>query len=154
MKTKARIGACLAVLVAAAALNTGSPLVPVARAAEAQKLIGTVYFLKNSDEITSIAAGQLDDIAKAYAANKDQQVTISGHADPVECVPEECDAPSDGYAVGLSQRRAANVRAYLSEKGVPDGVMITQAFGGSRMDGKPVNQRRRAEISFGAGSGW
>ncbi|WP_235536306.1 MULTISPECIES: OmpA family protein, partial [unclassified Sphingomonas] len=39
---------------------------------------------------------------------------------------------SDQYNVGLSQRRADSVKAYLAGKGVPDSAIATEAFGESR----------------------
>lgn len=59
----------------------------------------------------------------------------------------------------LSQRMAANVRAYLAGRGIPDGSMTTEAFGESRRlidtpDGVREPQNRRVEITFGPGSGW
>jgi outer membrane protein OmpA-like peptidoglycan-associated protein len=75
---------------------------------------------------------------------------LAGHADR--------SGPAD-YNVGLSQRRANNVRSYLAGHGIPDGVMTTQAFGESRplvetADGVREPQNRRVEVTFGPGSGW
>jgi len=72
---------------------------------------------------------------------------IAGHTDR---------SGSDQYNMGLSQRRADAVRAYLAGHGIPDGVMTTQAFGESRplvetADGVREPQNRRVEITFGAG---
>ena len=77
-------------------------------------------------------------------------VTLAGHADR---------SGSDAYNVGLSQRRANNVRSYLAGRGVPDGSITTEAFGESRplvdtADGVREPQNRRVEITFGPGSGW
>jgi outer membrane protein OmpA-like peptidoglycan-associated protein len=54
---------------------------------------------------------------------------------------------------------AGNVRSYLAGRGIPDGVMTTEAFGESRplietADGVSEPQNRRVEITFGPGSGW
>ena len=65
----------------------------------------------------------LDNAASAYQTCGQAQVMIAGHADK---------SGSDQYNVGLSQRRAANVRSYLAGRGIPDGVMTTEAFGESR----------------------
>jgi len=66
---------------------------------------------------------------------------------------------SDQYNVGLSQRMAANVRTYLAQRRISDGVMTTEAFGESRPlvetpDGISEPQNRRVEITYGPGSGW
>ncbi len=74
---------------------------------------------------------------------------LGGHADR---------SGSADYNVGLSQRRADAVKAYLGGRGVPDGAMSTEAFGESRplvetADGVREPQNRRVEITFGPGSG-
>jgi outer membrane protein OmpA-like peptidoglycan-associated protein/opacity protein-like surface antigen len=109
-----------------------------------------VFFDWDRDEITPQASAILDNAASAYQTCGQAQVMIAGHADK---------SGSDQYNVGLSQRRAANVRSYLAGRGIPDGVMTTEAFGESRplvetADGVREPQNRRVEISFGPGSGW
>ena len=102
------------------------------------------------DEITPAAAQILDNAAAAYAQTGSASVTLAGHADR---------SGSDAYNVGLSQRRANNVRSYLAGRGVPDGSITTEAFGESRplvdtADGVREPQNRRVEITYGPGSGW
>jgi len=109
-----------------------------------------VFFDWDRDEITPQASAILDNAASAYQTCGQAQVMIAGHADR---------SGSDQYNVGLSQRRAANVRSYLAGRGIPDGVMTTEAFGESRplvetADGVREPQNRRVEITFGPGSGW
>jgi OOP family OmpA-OmpF porin len=109
-----------------------------------------VFFDWDRDEITPQAAGILDNAAEQYRATGNAQVVLAGHADR---------SGSDQYNVGLSQRRADNVRQYLAGRGIPEGVMRTEAFGESRpavetADGVREPQNRRVEINFGPGSGW
>ena len=109
-----------------------------------------VFFDWDKDEITPQAAAILDNAAQAYQTTGQAQVMLAGHADR---------SGSDAYNVGLSQRRANNVRSYLAGRGVPDGSMTTEAFGESRplvdtADGVREPQNRRVEITFGPGSGW
>lgn len=109
-----------------------------------------VFFDWDKDDITPQAAAILDNAASAYQTCGQAQVMIAGHADR---------SGSDQYNVGLSQRRAANVRSYLAGRGIPDGVMTTEAFGESRplvetADGVREPQNRRVEITYGPGSGW
>jgi outer membrane protein OmpA-like peptidoglycan-associated protein len=109
-----------------------------------------VFFDWDKDDITPQASAILDNAASAYQNCGQAQVMIAGHADR---------SGSDQYNVGLSQRRAANVRSYLAGRGIPDGVMTTEAFGESRplvetADGVREPQNRRVEITFGPGSGW
>jgi OmpA-OmpF porin, OOP family len=104
----------------------------------------------DSDKITPQGAAILDNAASAYATCGEAQVSIAGHTDR---------KGSDQYNVGLSQRVAANVRAYLASRGIPDGVITTEAYGESRPlvdtpDGVSEPQNRRVEITFGPGSGW
>ena len=109
-----------------------------------------IFFDWDKDEITPAAAAILDNAAAAYAQTGSASVTLAGHADR---------SGSDAYNVGLSQRRANNVRSYLAGRGVPDGSITTEAFGESRplvdtADGVREPQNRRVEITFGPGSGW
>ncbi|HEX8223938.1 MAG TPA: OmpA family protein [Allosphingosinicella sp.] len=109
-----------------------------------------VFFDWDKDDVTPQAAAILDNAASAYQTCGQAQVMIAGHADR---------SGSDQYNVGLSQRRAANVRSYLAGRGIPDGVMTTEAFGESRplvetADGVREPQNRRVEITYGPGSGW
>jgi OOP family OmpA-OmpF porin len=109
-----------------------------------------VFFDWDKADITAAAAGILDNAAEQYRQTGNAQVVLAGHADR---------SGSDQYNVGLSQRRAENVRQYLAGRGIPEGVMRTEAFGESRplvetADGVREPQNRRVEITFGPGSGW
>jgi outer membrane protein OmpA-like peptidoglycan-associated protein/opacity protein-like surface antigen len=109
-----------------------------------------VFFDWDRSDITPQAASILDNAAAQYRATGNAQVVLAGHADR---------SGSDQYNVGLSQRRAENVRQYLAGRGIAEGVMRTEAFGESRplvetADGVREPQNRRVEITFGPGSGW
>jgi OOP family OmpA-OmpF porin len=109
-----------------------------------------VFFDWDRADITPQAAAILDNAASQYQQTGNAQVVLAGHADR---------SGSDQYNVGLSQRRADNVRQYLAGRGISDGAMRTEAFGESRplvetADGVREPQNRRVEISFGPGSGW
>lgn len=109
-----------------------------------------VFFDPDSDKLTPQAKAILDVVASSYSTCGEAQVMIGGHTDR---------KGPDEYNVGLSQRIASTVRAYLASRGIPDGVITTQAFGESRplvdtKDGISEPQNRRAEITFGPGSGW
>ncbi len=109
-----------------------------------------VFFDWDKSDITPEASSILDNAISNYQNCGNSQVMLAGHADR---------SGSDQYNVGLSQRRAANVRSYLAGRGIPDGVMTTEAFGESRplvetADGVREPQNRRVEITFGPGSGW
>ncbi|MBO9375846.1 OmpA family protein [Sphingomonas histidinilytica] len=106
-----------------------------------------VFFDWDKSDITAEAASILDNAANAYATTGQARVQLAGHADK---------SGSDQYNVGLSQRRADAVKAYLAGKGVPDSAITTEAFGESRplvetADGVREPQNRRVEITFGTG---
>jgi len=142
-----RIDLMSVVLGAVAAAGIAQP----AKAAETCKAGPyVVYFKADSDEVTAKSKEVLDYAAKEIAGCGDVQVNIAGHTDTKR---------SGEYNVGLSQRMAANVRSYLAEQEVKDGLMITQAFGESRLavptkDEVSEGRNRRVEITVGAGSGW
>jgi len=107
-----------------------------------------VYFDWANDEIRAQAQAVLDRVVSAYQVCP-QAVMMAGHADR--------SGPAQ-YNVGLSERRAANVRAYLARRGIPDGVMTIVALGESRpqidtADGVRDPLNRRVEITFGPASG-
>jgi outer membrane protein OmpA-like peptidoglycan-associated protein len=109
-----------------------------------------VFFDWDKSDITPQAAAILDNAASAYQQTGQAQVMIAGHTDR---------SGSDQYNMGLGQRRADAVKAYLGGHGVPDGVMTTQSFGESRplvetADGVREPQNRRVEITYGPGAGW
>ena len=108
-----------------------------------------VFFEWDKSDITPEAAGILDNAISAYQSCGNAQVMLAGHADR---------SGSASYNVGLSQRRADSVRAYLTGRSIPDGVISSEAFGESRprvetADGVRELQNRRVEITYGPGSG-
>jgi outer membrane protein OmpA-like peptidoglycan-associated protein/opacity protein-like surface antigen len=108
-----------------------------------------VFFEWDKSNITPEASGILDNAVSAYQNCGNAQVMLAGHADR---------SGSATYNVGLSQRRADSVRAYLTGRGIPDGVISSEAFGESRprvatADGVRELQNRRVEITYGPGSG-
>ncbi|HVJ03792.1 MAG TPA: OmpA family protein [Sphingomonas sp.] len=108
-----------------------------------------VFFDWDKSDITPEAASILDNAISNYQNCGNSQVMLAGHADR--------SGPAS-YNVGLSQRRADSVKAYLTARGISDGVITTQAFGESRprvetADGVRELQNRRVEITYGPGSG-
>lgn len=108
-----------------------------------------VFFEWDKSDITPEAASILDNAISQYANCGNAQVMLAGHADR---------SGSAKYNVGLSQRRADAVKAYMVAHSVPDGVISEQAFGESRprvetADGVREVQNRRVEITYGPSSG-
>jgi outer membrane protein OmpA-like peptidoglycan-associated protein len=108
-----------------------------------------VFFEWDKSDITPEASGILDNAISNYQNCGNASVMLAGHADR---------SGSATYNVGLSQRRADSVKAYMTGKGIPDSVITTQAFGESKprvetADGVRELQNRRVEITYGPGSG-
>ena len=108
-----------------------------------------VFFDWDKSNIRPDAATILDNAAAQYANCGNARVMLAGHADK---------SGAASYNVGLSQRRNSEVRGYLETKGVPGGVIATEAFGETAplvqtADGVRENQNRRVEVSYGPGSG-
>ncbi len=108
-----------------------------------------VFFEWDRSDITGEAAGILDSAVSQYTNCGNAQVMLAGHADK---------SGTPKYNVGLSERRNAAVRSYLEGRGIPGGVVSTQAFGESAprvdtADGVRELQNRRVEITYGPGSG-
>jgi outer membrane protein OmpA-like peptidoglycan-associated protein len=108
-----------------------------------------VFFEWDKSDVTAEASSILDNAVTAYADCGQAQVMLAGHADK---------SGKPKYNMGLSERRNGSVRTYLEGKGVPAGVIATQAFGESAprvetADGVRELQNRRVEITYGPGSG-
>ena len=108
-----------------------------------------MFFDWDKSDVTTEAASILDNAVTAYADCGSAQVMLAGHADK---------SGTAKYNMGLSERRNASVGAYLEGKGVPTGLISTQAFGETAppietADGVREPQNRRVEITYGPGSG-
>lgn len=108
-----------------------------------------VFFEWDKSDITPEAASILNEAASAYANCGNASVMLAGHADA---------SGQKKYNEGLSQRRNAQVRAYLGSRGVPDTLISSQAFGETSLrvpttDGVREMQNRRVEVTYGPNSG-
>ena len=108
-----------------------------------------VFFEWDKSDITPEAGSILDNAVSQYQSCGNAQVMLAGHADK---------SGAASYNVGLSQRRADSVKAYLTSHAIPDGVISTEAFGESRprvdtADGVREVQNRRVEVTYGPGAG-
>ena len=106
-----------------------------------------VFFDWDKSDITVDAADILNRAAAAFRETGQANVALAGHADA---------SGGTDYNVGLSQRRADAVRAYLVGQGVPETAVASEAFGESKLlvetaDGVREPQNRRVEITFGGG---
>jgi peptidoglycan-associated lipoprotein len=81
-----------------------------------------VRFDFNEASLTGEARGRLDQLAACLKGGKGR-VTLEGHAD---------ERGTEEYNLQLSNRRAASVKRYLSDLGVPDGRLTTVGYGETR----------------------
>lgn len=124
-----------------APVPTVSPGIPVAVCAAGPYI---VFFDWDKSDITSEAAGILDNAVSNYQQCSGGGIELEGSSDR--------SGPA-AYNVGLSQRRADSVKAYLMARGLPDNLMTTQAFGESEprvatADGVRELQNRRVQITY------
>ena len=108
-----------------------------------------VFFDWDKSDITPDAAAILDNAVSQYQNCGNAAVMVAGYADRSGTVK---------YNIGLSQRRADAVKAYLVAHSIPDSVVTEQAFGESHprvetADGVREVQNRRVEITYGPASG-
>lgn len=108
--------------------------------------LNTVYFEYDRWELRDEARQKLLGNAKQLASSEDLRVvTVEGHCD---------DRGSEEYNIALGDRRAAVVKRYLVDLGVPASRIRTQSFGEDRPavrgEGEAVwSRNRRAELSLG-----
>ncbi len=76
----------------------------------------------DSSELSSGAMSDLDHVAAAANQFEKPSINITGYSDRIG---------SDEYNMGLSQRRADAVGAYLARKGVPAAGIVTTGKGSS-----------------------
>jgi peptidoglycan-associated lipoprotein len=76
----------------------------------------------DSAKLSSSARTMLDALATCFISGpgKDKDMRLVGHADP---------RGTDDYNMGLGQRRAGSVSAYLGKKGLPENRMETSSRG-------------------------
>lgn len=84
---------------------------------------GGIQFRTNSAEIESGSFATLDKVAEAIKACGDLAIEIAGHTD---------SSGSDAVNQRISDARAASVKAYLVDKGVPGSRLTSVGYGESR----------------------
>ena len=120
---------------------TPPPAPPPAPAVEQARSF-QVFFDFDKSNITAAAAKVIQEAADAVKAGHVVQVTVTGHTDTVGTA---------SYNQGLSERRAAAVKAGLVADGVAAGEIATMGVGKNGLlvptaDGVREPQNRRAEI--------
>ncbi|MDX1394383.1 MAG: OmpA family protein [Gemmatimonadota bacterium] len=109
---------------------------------EAEGRVATrgILFATNSDRIRPESTPTLEEIASMLTDHPDLRISIEGHTD---------SDGEDAYNQDLSERRAASVKRYLTEKhGIDDGRLETAGLGESSPvadnatpEGKQQNRR-------------
>jgi peptidoglycan-associated lipoprotein len=108
----------------------------------ADVLAQKVYFDYDQDVLRDDARAVLDAKVPILLANPGVSVEITGHTD---------ERGTAEYNLALGQRRAAQVKRYLTAKGVPDSRLTAQSLGDSQpavdgTDESAYEQNRRAEF--------
>ena len=106
-----------------------------------------VYFDYDRDELRDDARAVLDAKVPILLANPGVAVAITGHTD---------ERGTAEYNLALGQRRAAQVKRYLTAKGIPDSRLSAQSLGDSEpaaegTDESAYQQNRRAEFQPSGG---
>ena len=106
-----------------------------------------VYFDYDQDVLRDDARAVLDAKVPILLANPGVTIAITGHTD---------ERGTAEYNLALGQRRAAQVKRYLTSKGVPDSRLSAQSLGDSQpaVDGSDeaaYEQNRRAEFQPSGG---
>jgi peptidoglycan-associated lipoprotein len=106
-----------------------------------------VYFDYDRDVLRDDARAVLDAKVPILLANPGVSVTITGHTD---------ERGTAEYNLALGQRRAAQVKRYLTSKGVADARLTAQSLGDSQpavqgTDESAYQQNRRAEFQPSGG---
>lgn len=103
-----------------------------------------VYFGWDVAELSPLAQSFLNDVAGEAAVQNPASISVGGYTDT---------SGSPEYNIGLSERRAENVAAYLEGQGVSRSIMDVRWFGETDLavetgDNVREPNNRRVEITF------
>jgi len=106
-----------------------------------------VYFDYDQDVLRDDARAVLEAKVPILLANPNVSVAITGHTD---------ERGTAEYNLALGQRRAAQVKRYLTSRGIADDRLTTQSMGDSQpaaegTDEAAYQQNRRAEFQASGG---
>jgi OmpA-OmpF porin, OOP family len=110
-------------------------------------VVRAVDFEFNSTQLTGPARHTLDEVAAALLTQPELNVEVQGHTDSIG---------TDAYNLGLSQKRADAVKAYLVERGLKGSALTAKGFGkadpiasNATAEGRAENRRVAFEIKNG-----
>lgn len=92
-------------------------------AATRARLLETIYFEYDADELRDDAKANLDGKISVLNANPAVKIRIAGHCD---------ERGSDEYNIALGRRRAEAAKRYLTDRGVDASRIETASFGRER----------------------
>ena len=92
-------------------------------AATRARLLETIYFEYDADELRDDAKANLDAKISVLNANPTVKIRIAGHCD---------ERGSDEYNIALGRRRAEAAKRYLTDRGVDASRIETASFGRER----------------------
>ena len=116
-------------------------------AAARARLLETIYFEYDADELREEALASLDATPAILNANPGLRIRIAGHCD---------ERGSDEYNIALGRRRSEAAKRYLTDRGVDASRIETSSFGrerpavqGSSEEAWSKNRRDEFEITAG-----
>ena len=117
------------------------------RIIEQTVVVRAVDFEFNSTQLTAPAQHTLDEVAAALLTQPELNVEVQGHTDSIG---------TDAYNLGLSQRRAEAVKAYLISRGLSAAVLTAKGYGKAKpvasngtAEGRAQNRRVAFEVTNG-----
>lgn len=116
-------------------------------AAARLRLLETIYFEYDADELRDDARASLDEKIAILNANPGLRIRVAGHCD---------ERGSDEYNIALGRRRSEAAKRYLTDRGVDASRIETSSFGrerpavqGSTEEAWSKNRRDEFEILAG-----
>jgi OmpA-OmpF porin, OOP family len=110
-------------------------------------VVRAVDFEFNSTRLTAPAQHTLDEVAAALLTQSELNVEVQGHTDSIG---------TDSYNLGLSQRRAEAVKAYLVSRGLNATALTAKGYGKAKpiagnetAEGRAQNRRVAFEVTNG-----
>ncbi len=102
------------------------------------------HFAFNSATLTAADKAALNKVVHRLNKNKNEKVTLSGYTD---------STGTEAYNLGLGERRAMAVEAYLIEQGISPDRIQTKSFGAkdaiaSNTTSEGRAQNRRVDVQF------
>ncbi|WP_309670122.1 OmpA family protein [Gemmatimonas sp.] len=94
-------------------------------AAARARLLETIYFEYDADELRDDAKSNLDAKILVLNANPGVKIRVAGHCD---------ERGSDEYNIALGRRRAESAKRYLTDRGIDASRIETASFGRERPD--------------------